>query len=67
MIMDQDINVSIATLSVHERIIEFEVSKASLRVNLMPKDQQVVIDNAPVAIRKLFRQMDGLGPAFSIC
>ncbi|WP_271906273.1 hypothetical protein [Leisingera sp. SS27] len=65
--MDQDINVSIATLSAHERIIEYEVSKASLRVNLMQKDQQVVIDNAPVAIRKLFRQMDGLEPAFAVC
>ena len=67
IIKDQGTNMSISTQSAPERIIAFEVSKASLTVHLMPEDRQVVIENTPKAIRKLFRQIGNLETSFAIC
>ena len=59
--------MSISTQSAPERIIAFEVSKASLTVHLMPEDRQVVIENTPKAISKLLRKFDNLETSFAIC
>ena len=59
--------MSIPTQSAPERITSCEVSEASLTVHLMPQDQQIAIDNSPVAIRKRLRQLDSLETAFAIC
>ncbi|WP_291727708.1 hypothetical protein [Leisingera sp. F5] len=49
-----------------ERIIAFEVSKASLTVHVLPDDRQVTISNTPAAISKL-QKAGALENSFAVC